>query len=345
MKKLLSLFLMAALAVTVITTTGCTSTGKNFFGIVKGVVIGDDYEAAGRMVGEAGYMAYIVMKGDPKYDKYTAKMEEVYAALDAAGDFDTGSLNQTILEVARVALTAKYGYVYGTLITDGIRIGGVIADRLFLKNVSATDATLYAKGLKEGIDEARSKTPLSALDEAEKARQEKIAKEKAKKEAEAAGKEYVEVDEWAAPKYITCKPVNTCSYKFTDRKLETQKRIAQELDKFGFLDPNEQPADEYSETKYNNVQALIKRCEELEKYGVKKLNVWISDVKVDCKWKVGEDGKEELDKEGNKIADCKLVAIRFLNEESDGTIKEATCVGCVIYTELNGVPDSVLFAN
>ena len=121
MKKLFNVLLIAVMSALVL--TGCTSTGKNFFGLVKGVVIGDDYEAAGRMVGEAGYMAYIVMKGDPKYDKYTAKMEEVYAALDAAGDFDTGSLNQTILEVARVALTAKYGYVYGTLITDGIRVG------------------------------------------------------------------------------------------------------------------------------------------------------------------------------------------------------------------------------
>ena len=197
--------------------------------------------------------------------------------------------------------------------------------------------------MKEGIDEARSKTPLSALDEAEKARQEKIAKEKAKKEAEAASKEYVEEDEWAKAKYITCKPVNTCVYKFTDRTLATQKRIAQELDKFGFLDENEEPADEYSVTKHHNVMALITRCEDLEKYGVKKLNVWISDVKVDCKWKVGEDGKEELDKDGNKIADCKLVAIRFLYEERDGSIKEADCVGCVIYTELDNIPDEILF--
>lgn len=341
MKKLFNVLLIAVMSALVL--TGCTSTSKNFFGLVKGVVIGDDYEAAGRMVGEAGYMAYIVMKGDPKYDKYTAKMEEVYAALDAAGDFDTGSLNQTILEVARVALTAKYGYVYGTLITDGIRVGGVIADRLILKNVSATDATLYAKGLKEGIDEARSKTPLSALDEAEKARQEKIAKEKAKKEAEAAGKEYIEEDEWAKAKYITCKPVNTCVYKFKDRTLATQKRIAQELDKFGFLDEKEEPADEYSVTKHHNVMALITRCEDLEKYGIKKLNVWISEVKVDCKWKVGEDGKEELDEKGNKIADCKLVAIRFLYEEKDGSIKEADCVGCVVYTELDNIPDEILF--
>lgn len=340
--KLFRLVMAFVLATTMVTMfTGCTSTGKNFFGIVKGVVIGDDYEAAGRMVGEAGYMAYIVMKGDPKYDKYTSKMEEIYAALDAAGDFDTASVNQIILEVARVALTAKYGYVYGTLITDGIRVGGVIADRLVLKNVSAMDATLYAKGLKEGIDDARTKTPLSALDEAEKARQEKIAKEKAKKEAKEKGEEYVEKDEWENPMYITCKPVKTCVYKFSDRSLAVQKRIAQELDKFGFLDKTEQPEDEYDVPKWKNVLDMISRCEILEKYGVKKVNLWISDVKVDCKWKVDEDGKEVLDEKGNKIADCKLIAIRFLFQYSDGSIKETACVGCQELSELDDIIPAV----
>ena len=338
MKKI-ALILIACF-LSLVCFTGCTSVGKNFFGIVKGVVIQDDYEAAGRMVGEAGYMAYVIMKGDPKYDKYTAKAEEIYAALDNAEGFDTASMNQVILEIMKAALTAKYGYVKATLITDGIRIGGVIADRLILKDVSAADATLYVKGLKEGIDEARGKTPAIALDEAEAKRQEKLAKEKAKQEGKEKEKEEQEKDEWAKPVYITCAPVKTCSYKFNDRTLAVQKRIAQELDKFGFLDKTEQPADEYTVPKYKNVEALITRCEDLEKFGVKKLNVWISDVKVDCKWKVGDDGKEVLDKDGNKIADCKLVSIRFLYQDFDGSIKEANCVGCVMYTELESVIDT-----
>jgi hypothetical protein len=52
-------------------------------------------------------------------------------------------------------------------------------------------------------------------------------------------------------------------------------------------------------------------------------------VKVDCKWKTDDDGKEVLDENGNKIADCKLVSIRFLYQEEDGSIKETNCVSCV----------------
>lgn len=338
MKK--TAFIIMLMLACIVSFTGCTSTGKSFFGTLKGVVIGDDYEAAGKMVGEAGYMAYVIMKGDPKYDKYTSKMEEIYKALDEAGDFDTGSLNQTILEVARVALTAKYGYVYGTLITDGIRVGGVVADRMFLKNVSATDATLYAKGLKEGIDEARAKTPASALDEAAAKAKEKAEKEKAKAEGKEAELEAKKKDEWAKPIYITCKPVKVCTYKFTNRSIDIQKRISQELDRFGFLDPNEEPTEEYACTKYKNVIDFIARCERLEKFNVKKVNVWISYVRVNCKWKVDENGKEILDEKGEKIADCKLEAITFLWEDAYGNVMETDCVSCMDDTELDDlVPD------
>ena len=337
MKKLRCSLMFSVLALACILLTGCTSTGKSFFGIVKGVAMPDDYEAAGRMVGEAAYMGYVIMKGDPKYDKYTSKAEEIYAALDNAESFDTASVNQVALEILQAALTDRYGYVKAFLITDAVRVGGVIADRLLMKDVSAEEATLYAKGLKEGIDEARSKTPAIALDEAAAKAKEKADKEKAKKEAESKGETYVEEDEWAEPKYITCKPVKTCVYKFTDRTLSVQKRIAQELDKFGFLDKTEQPEDEFDIPKYKNVLDLITRCNDLEKFGVTRLNVWISDVKVDCKWALDEDGKEKLDKDGNKIADCKLVSIRFLSQQSDGSTKETKCVGCATYTELEDV--------
>lgn len=333
MKKI-ALILIACF-LSLVCFTGCTSVGKNFFGIVKGVVIQDDYEAAGRMVGEAGYMAYVIMKGDPKYDKYTAKAEEIYAALDNAEGFDTTSMNQVILEIMQAALTAKYGYVKATLITDGIRIGGVIADRLILKDVSAADATLYVKGLKEGIDEARGKTPAIALDEAEAKRQEKLAKEKAKQEGKEKEKEEQEKDEWAKPVYITCAPVKTCTFTFSNRTMDVQYRIAKELDVFGFLDPNEQPTEEKPVTKYKNVQDFIKRCELLQKYSVQKVNVWISYVKVSCDWEKDENGNDKLDKEGNKIAKCVLEEIKFLWEDDYGNVLESTCVGCQMFTELD----------
>lgn len=308
MKKVFTLMIALVL---VVGMTGCTSTGKNFFGIVKGVVIGDDYEAAGRMVGEAGYMAYVVMKGDPKYDKYTQKAEEIYAALDNAETFDTASMNQVILDIARAALTARYGFVKAKFITDGIRVGGVIADRLILKKVSAEDANLYVKGLKEGIDNARANTPASALDAAAAQAAAKAAKEKAKKEAEAAGKEYKE--EAPAPKIIKCKKGDVCEYNFTNRSLTTQLTIAEDLRDFGFLDPNEpQPSEGHS--KYKNVIDFISRCETMQKFGVKTLHLWISYVKVN--------------------ADNKLEAITFSEQLDSGQIIETKCVSCTPDYEL-----------
>lgn len=312
MKKIALILFACVLSVACF--TGCTSAGKNFFGIVKGVVIQDDYEAAGRMVGEAGYMAYVIMKGDPKYDKYTAKAEEIYAALDNAESFDTASMNQVILEIAQAALTARYGYVKAALITDGIRIGGVIADRLILKDVSAADATLYVKGLKEGIDEARAKTPQSALDAAAAKAAEKAAKEKAKKEAEAAGKEYKEetVAE-ATPKYIKCKVGDVCEYNFTNKTVEYQLAVAKELRDFGFLDENE-PEPEEGHSKYRNVNDFITRTETMQKFGVKTLRVWISYVKVN--------------------AANKLEAITFLEQLDSGKTIETKCVVCTLDHEL-----------
>lgn len=312
MKNIIKTLFLAIIVI--IAMTGCTSTGKNFFGVVKGVVVGDDYEAAGRMVGEAGYMAYVIMKGDPKYDKYTQKAEEIYAALDNAEGFDTASMNQVILEVMQAALTARYGYVKATLITNGVRIGGVIADRLILKDVSAADATLYAKGLKEGIDEARANTPQSALDEAAAKAAAKAAKEKAKKEAEAAGKEYKEeTAEEAAPKYIKCKKGDVCEYDFTNRSLETQLAIAKDLRDFKFIDPDE-PEPKEGHTKYKNVLDFIARCENLQKFGVKTLCLWISHVKIN--------------------ADNKLEAITFLEQLDNGTTRETNCVSCTMDYEL-----------
>lgn len=302
MKKIALILIACVLSVACF--TGCTSTGKSFFGVVKGVVIQDDYEAAGRMVGEAGYMAYLIMKGDPKYDKYTTKAEEIYAALDNAESFNTASMNQVILEIAQAALTARYGYVKAALITDGIRVGGVIADRLILKDVTAEDATLYAKGLKAGIDEARSRTPLSALDAA--AAQ---AAAKADKDANGDGAEAAEAK---TPKYITCKKGESCHLAFTNRTVDVQLAIAKELKDFNFLDENEQRIGD-NRTKAENVQALVARAEKLQSLGITRLNVWISDV-----WTTPEG---------------KLSNIKFLYEEFNGDVLETDCVSCIVITE------------
>lgn len=295
MKKILSLFVALVL---VVGMTGCTNTGKSFFGVVKNVVIGDDYEAAGRMVGNAGYMAYVIMKGDPKYDKYTAKAEEIYAALDNAESFDTATVNQVFLEILQAALTARYGYFKAVAITNGVRIGGVVADRLILKNVSATDANLYVKGLKEGIDEARADTPIEALDAAAASYKEKA--EKAKNEASA--------------KYIVCEAGKPCDLDFskmrsTAKQLVLANEIMAGVKEGKYLDPAEQRDAELNPTKYENLVDFIERTTNMKKFKVKKLRCWIGKVHV--------------------TAEGKMDVLEFLWEDEEGNILVCKCTGCV----------------
>ena len=171
-----TLLVMLALIVSSCLWTGCSTTGKtSLLGSVKQVIVGDDYEAAGRAVGEAGYMAYVILKGDKKYDKYTAKCEELYAALDNAESetVKLGTINQVALEVMQSALTAKYGYAKASLITTGVRIGGAVADRIIAKRVDAVAAEQFLKGFKQGVDIAIARTPADALIPVEKEPKEK----------------------------------------------------------------------------------------------------------------------------------------------------------------------------
>ena len=301
MKKIFAILFTLSLTVAV---TGCQNTGKNFFGIVKGVMVQDDYEEAGYRVGKAAYMGYVIMKGDPKYDKYTKKAEEIYLALDNAESFDTTSVNQVALEILQAALTARYGYVKATLITDGVRIGGVIADRIIMKDVSAADATLYAKGLKRGIDDARAETPQEFLDEAAAKAAEKQAKLEAKKSF----------------KYITCTE-GECDYDFSKmRDTSKQLALAKELVKEGWVDYTEQKTDEVQITKAENIDHFIERTTNMKKLKIKTLKVWIGKIKVSS-------------------VTHKIVTIQFLHENFDGEILETNCVACEADLELIALED------
>ena len=303
MKKILSV--LFALSLTVV-MTGCSSTGnKGFFGVVKNVLIGDDYEEAGRMVGKAGYTAYVIMKGDPKYDKYTKKAEEIYTALDNAENFDEASVNQIFLEVLRAALQTRYGYLEAEGITMGVRIGGAIADRMIVKNVSSADAKLYLKGIKEGIDEARAETPQEFLDEAAAKAAEKAAEKENKKKA----------------KYITCTE-GQCDYDFSKmRETSKQLALAKELKNDDWLDYTEQKTEDMRATKAENVEHFITRTLNMKKFKIKTLKVWIGKVKVDS-------------------ATHKLVSIQFLWEDFDGQISETNCVACEADLELLELEDA-----
>lgn len=254
MKKLF--ILLTACMTLMLITTGCAEVSKGFFGTVGKVVLPDDYEVAGQMTGEAAYAAYVIMKGDPKYDKYTTKMEEIYKALEAGeqDSFTMGDLNNTFLEVMRVAMTAKYGYVKGALITDGIRIGGVIADRIVSKKVDTVNAELYFKGMKEGIDKAIANTPAEAFAEFQKPTEED-------------------------KRIIKCPDGNCKGDLSTSKKVAFQAQAAQELLDSGWVDPNEVvPEDEHNT--YKNLQDLVERCKILKKFGIKKTVLYMGKYEI-----------------------------------------------------------------
>lgn len=272
MKKL---FILLTACIAIVGMTGCTQVSKGFFGNLSKVILPDDYEVAGQMTGEAAYMAYVIMKGDPKYDKYTAKMEEIYKALEA-GEKESlvmGDLNNTFLEVMRVAMTAKYGYVKGALITDGIRIGGVIADRIVSGKIDTIKAEQYLNGVKKGVDNAIANTPAEAFTEFQKPTEED-------------------------KKIIRCEDGNCKGDLSKKRKVSYIAQAAQELLDTGYIDKNEQaPTGEHNT--YENLEQLIERCKLLKKFGVKKSLMYIGEyefkdgkcVKLDI-WL--EDGEELL---------------------------------------------------
>jgi len=252
MKKMTFIIMAALLAVA--TMTGCKSTGKqSLLGSVKQVIVGDDYEAAGRAVGEASYTARLILAGNPKYDKYISKYDEFCQALDNAESetVKLGTINQVALEVMQVALTAKYGYAKASLITTGVRIGGAVADRIIAKKVDTVAADQFIKGFKEGLDAARETTPA----------------------------ESIVVADNAAKKPFEC-PEGNCDITVTNKKVSHQLAIAKELRDGGYLDENEQPASEYACTKYKNVIDFISRCDVLKKFNVKKTQLYITKFSV-----------------------------------------------------------------
>jgi hypothetical protein len=254
MKKL---FILLAACIAIVGMTGCTQVSKGFFGNLSKVVLPDDYEVAGQMTGEAAYMAYVIMKGDPKYDKYTAKMEEIYKALEA-GEKESlvmGDLNNTFLEVMRVAMTAKYGYVKGALVTDGIRIGGVIADRIVSGKVDTVKAEQYLNGVKKGVDNAIATTPADAFTEFQKPTEED-------------------------KRIIRCPDGNCKGDLSGNKKVSYQAQVAKELLDSGWVDPNGEPLEEGGHNIYQNLQDFVERCKILKKFGVKKTVLYLGKYEI-----------------------------------------------------------------
>lgn len=302
MKKLVFLFIAVFVAFSLM--TGCASKGggKSMLGTVKEVIIGDDYEAAGQTLGSVSVTAYTILKGNSKYDKYTKKMEQLWDALNKAdGGVTAGNVNELVLEVAQVALTAKYGYAKASLITTGIRIGGAVADRIIAKKVDEVAAEQFLKGFKAGVEKALADLPLDAFASVEK------------------------VEE----KAFECDGGN-CDIVVTDRSVKKQRAIAEQLIKEKWVKKTDAPREGMEESDYKNVNDFIERCKILKKFGVKRTDLYIKRFK--CKTVKGTDGDDVRSLENIEF-------VLILTDEDTGETKEyvITCVGCTDIPEIANV--------
>lgn len=302
MKKLVFLFI--AVFVTLSFLTGCAlkGGGKSMLGTVKEVIIGDDYEAAGETVGAVSVTAYTILKGNSKYDKYTDKMEKLWDALNKAdGGVTAGNVNELALEVAQVALTAKYGYAKASLITTGIRIGGAVADRIIAKKVDEVAAEQFLKGFKTGVDKALADLPPDAFASAEK------------------------VEE----KAFECDGGN-CDIVVTDRSVKYQRAVAEQLIEEKWVKKTDKPREGMEESDYKNINDFIERCKILKKFGVKTTDLYIKRFK--CKTVKGTDGKDVKSLENIEF-------MLIVKDEDTGETREylITCVGCTDIPEIANV--------
>lgn len=281
---LLTTCLLALLSFSLMTTTGCASKGKTPLGIVKEVIIGDDYYAAGENVGAISVTAYGILKGDPKHAKYTEKMEKMYEELKKAdGGITAGSANEIALEIAQAALTAKYGYAKASLITTGIRIGGAVADRIIAKKVDEVAANQFLNGFKTGVDKALADLQPDAFAPPEKPEK----------------------------KPFEC-PEGNCNVTITNRKVSHQIAVAQELIDGGYADKTEIASDG-DVSKYDNIEHFIERCKILNKYKVKKTDLYIKEFTI----------------EGGVL---KTISFKMILD--DGKEFDVTCVGCMDIPEI-----------
>lgn len=225
----------------VMLTTGC---GALKFDGIKQTIVGENYEAAGEIVGEAGFYAYEYLKQDKKYSQYCEKMEAVYTQIES-GELNAegiGVINEVAMLVSEEALKAKYSDAEVFLIVRAIRIAGAIADRGVSSRIDKDSADKFFKGFMIGIAKAKGQW-IEPIPKPE--------------------------DEPFICPDGNCK-IDGLRYK---KDVSYQKAVAKKLLKSA--DKKEVTTDEKPVTDYDNLQHFIERCEQLESKKIKKTLVVI----------------------------------------------------------------------
>lgn len=231
--------LMLMLGLSVIVMTGC---GALKFDGIKQTVVGENYEAAGEIVGEAGFYAYEYLKADKKYARYCDKMEKVYSQIES-GELTAegiGVINEVAMLVSEEALRAKYSDAEVFLIIRAIKIAGAIADRGVSSRIDKASADRFFNGFMKGVAKAKG--------------------------------QWVEPEVKPEDEPFVC-PDGNCKIDGLRYKNEVayQKALAKKLKKYA--DKNEKLTEDKLVTDYDNLAHQIERCEQLESYKVDK--TWV----------------------------------------------------------------------
>ena len=286
MKKFAFTLIMAAFAALIILpATGCTSTKKtNLIGTVKNAIVGDDYYAAGKTVGKGSVLAFHALEGNDKYSDITGKCKELWKELDnQEGDFSIGTINKIAIEVCRKAVTDRYGFLAGTAAADALNVAGVVIDRNLAKKIDAVATSQFVSGYHDGVEEELKNIPADALTKPDK----------------------------NDNKPFEC-PDGNCEVTITNRKVSHQIAVAQELIDGNYADKTE-AAPDGEVSKYDNIAHFIERCKILQKYKVKKTDLYIKAFKI----------------EGGVL---KTISFKMILD--DGKEFDVSCVGCMDIPEI-----------
>lgn len=239
-------FAIMLVLTSVVTFTGCAGLDQNLLGNLKPSVSVQNPRKLGKLAGEGAYLAYVVCKNNPKYDKEVAMCEEVWDKLLAEdGTVTVADINNLAIQMGSAAVADKYGWVYASAVVMGMQAAGALADNAASGNIDTEFLNEFLGGAVEGVNLMKATIPADALIPAEKEKKVKV---------------------------FEC-PGGNCTITPSSRDVKYQQRLAQQLIDDGYVDKDEVVKEGHNA--WQNCKDLITRCKTLRKYKVEETRCYI----------------------------------------------------------------------
>lgn len=245
MKKTAFIIMLMLSAAFVI--TGCAGIDKGLLGDIKpSIAATRSPKQLGKTAGQGAYLAYVVCKNNPKYDKEVAMCEETWQKLVADdGTVTIADINNLAIQMGSAAVADKYGWVYGAAMATGMQAAGAFADNAIAGKFSKEEANQFFEGLVEGVRLMQATIPADALIPAEKEKKVRV---------------------------FDC-PDGNCTVTAGSRDVKFQQRMAQQIIDDGYADKDEVVKEGHNA--YTNCKDLVTRCKMLRKYKVSETRCYI----------------------------------------------------------------------